>query len=422
MGQKKERILATIIILLVSILLLAIVHLNPWSLGTKLQGLAGAIPKGSMLPSGKTSGGSLSANQQNNPNVLSDQSGNGPSGGGQSDQQDGSGTGGYVGYCGDNICNPLTEDSASCSQDCPSVCGDHSCTRDENPQNCPVDCQTGCGNTICEPNETSANCPIDCGSANEVVVFNQTIDYREIFPELLDKIREKLNALGLGKIPIELVDAGTKNFTLFIEFSERKVRLGTYLSPRPQTTVSILIRNNTSQNYTDMDILVPIPKEAAADADQIQSPNQYTVIQKDPTLEFTVFKMPANGEKTFSYSIPDIILTKEQTQQFPNPLVVNFRPIRPEELPTIGCHSHTECPGAICHEKRCIDQECYSLKQPPGTPCGPGLECTPELACKEKPTTPYSRPASLLEWPSLLLIGLIFMLSAWIIKEYASEN
>jgi hypothetical protein len=207
-----------------------------------------------------------------------------------------------------------------------------------------------------------------------------------------------------------------------MEFSERKTQVGTFQSARSFTAVSILIQNNRPQNYTEVELLVPVPKEAAANAGELQSANEYSIIQQDPALQFVLYKLPANEGKLIMYSIPDKVLTLEETRAFPNPIVINFRPIRLEDLPTVGCHSDSECSVPTCFEPRCIDQECYKLRQPPGSSCGPGLECTPSLACQEKPASQYSQPTSLLELPSLVLIVIIFGLAIWIIKEYATEN
>jgi hypothetical protein len=324
-------------------------------------------------------------------------------------------------FCGDRSCNAPTETSASCPIDCPAICGDKACTRTENAFTCPTDCGTGCGDLVCQENESPSVCPTDCGMPNETVIFNQTIDYREIVPGNPIQIIGYLKTIGLTKTPIETIDAATKNFSMTMEFSERKTIIGGYQSPQSFTTVSVLVKNNQPQNYTDVEVLIPIPKEAASSANQIQSPNQYTVIQQDPALQFILYKLPANGEKLITFSLPDIVLTKEQSLLFSNPIITNFRLVSAEELSTAGCHSDSDCSVPICFDSRCIDQECYKLRQPPGTSCGPGLECTPNATCQEKRVTPYNQPRSLLELPSLILIIVIFGLAVWIIKEYASE-
>lgn len=399
MAKKKELILALSLLLLIAVLALVVIQ-PPWRGIARIQGLEVAIAGAQQAPSGNAGA-------------------NGDGGSSPQSPSEGGG-GGY--YCGNGICNLESETSATCPIDCEAVCGDKACTRTENLENCSVDCVAGCGNTVCESNETPSSCEIDCGAPNEVVIFNQTIDFREIVPESPLQIKGRLNAMGLNQIPIEILDAGTKNFSLKMEFSERKIRVGSYQSANPFTAVSIMVKNNRSQNYTDVELLIAVPKEAAFSASEIQSANQYTVIQQDPSLQFILYKLPSEGEKLVSYSIPGKVLTKEEAQQFPNPIVINFRPIRPEELPKVGCHSDSECAVPICHESRCIDQECYKLRQPPGTSCGAGMECTPALACQEKPATPYNKPISLLELPSLMLIVVIFVLAIWIIKEYATEN
>jgi len=419
MAKKKEHILALLLLLAIALISLVAIQFQWKGTTALIQGFGVAAAKGD-AGAGAGSGGpgslpSGEASQSSSRSSPEDGGGSPPGSLGGNDN----GGSGY--YCGDGTCNPESETSATCPADCPSVCGDKACTRTENVENCPVDCKAGCGNTVCETEESPASCPIDCGSPNEVVIFNQTIDYREIVPENPLQIKDRLNAMGLNQIPIEILDAGTKNFSLKMEFSERKILIGSYQPSSSFTAVSILIKNNRPQNYTDVELLVAVPKEAALNASETQSSNQYTVIQQDPALQFVLYKLPSEGEKLISYSIPDKVLTKEETQRFPNPIVVNFRPIRPEELPKVGCHSDSECPVPICHESRCIDQECYKLRQPPGTSCGPGMECNSSLVCQEKLTTPYNKPPSLLELPSLVLILVIFVLAVWIIKEYATE-
>ncbi|RKG95250.1 hypothetical protein D7X32_39630 [Corallococcus carmarthensis] len=41
--------------------------------------------------------------------------------------------------CGDNVCDPASEDRYSCPQDCTTVCGDGVCCQ-ESPSSCPQDC------------------------------------------------------------------------------------------------------------------------------------------------------------------------------------------------------------------------------------------------------------------------------------------
>lgn len=415
MEQKKERVLALALLLAVSLVALLAIQLQWNGTATIIQGFG--------IVSGGGGGPELPPNPP--PGIGGDDGGAPPplpSGeNGYSPPNSGGNEGsGY--YCGNRTCDSQSETSATCPADCEAVCGDKACTRTENLENCPVDCQAGCGNMVCESNETPSDCEIDCGEPNEVVIFNQTIDFREIVPESPLQIKDRLNALGLNQIPIEILDAGTKNFSLKMEFNERKIRVGSYQSANSLTAVSIMIKNNRQQDYTDVELLVAVPKEAAFNASEIQSSNQYTVIQQDPALQFVLYKLPSEGEKLVSYSVPNKVLTKEETQRFPNPIVVNFRPIRPEDLPKVGCHSDSECAVPICHESRCIDQECYKLRQPPGTSCGAGMECAPSLSCQEKVATPYNKPISLLELPSLMLIVVIFVLAIWIIKEYATEN
>ena len=71
-------------------------------------------------------------------------------------------------YCGDGACNPLTENEASCPDDCfqaPStVCNkDDICDSDygETRLNCAADCY--CGDGVCESSE-ELTCELDCGS------------------------------------------------------------------------------------------------------------------------------------------------------------------------------------------------------------------------------------------------------------------
>ncbi|MBT4731442.1 hypothetical protein HOB87_05700 [Candidatus Woesearchaeota archaeon] len=69
--------------------------------------------------------------------------------------------------CGDNVCNPLTENEYSCPSDCETTTLDL-CVEDgvcdytfgETNQNCPSDCF--CGDNVCQPSEESS-CSLDCG-------------------------------------------------------------------------------------------------------------------------------------------------------------------------------------------------------------------------------------------------------------------
>ena len=57
---------------------------------------------------------------------------------------------------------PGVEDSLGTTE--AAVCGDWSCSGDENTWNCQEDCGGGtCGDGICDPGEGCYYCPGDCG-------------------------------------------------------------------------------------------------------------------------------------------------------------------------------------------------------------------------------------------------------------------
>jgi hypothetical protein len=75
--------------------------------------------------------------------------------------------------CGDRICarpfegcecDPADTTCATCAIDCClSVCGDSQCTQGETPDTCEQDCGTGtCGDGTCRGIESAFNCPLDC--------------------------------------------------------------------------------------------------------------------------------------------------------------------------------------------------------------------------------------------------------------------
>mmetsp|Transcript_11015 Transcript_11015/g.23763 ORF Transcript_11015/g.23763 Transcript_11015/m.23763 type:complete len:852 (+) Transcript_11015:286-2841(+) len=70
----------------------------------------------------------------------------------------------YVGFCGDDYCDPKKETVTNCPRDCPPVCGDGFCTHNETAANCPQDCPAICGDGYCDRNrrENILTCPADC--------------------------------------------------------------------------------------------------------------------------------------------------------------------------------------------------------------------------------------------------------------------
>lgn len=321
-------------------------------------------------------------------------------------------------YCGDHVCSTQLEDAFSCPSDCPTVCGDDLCTGSETVQNCSKDCKTGCGNGVCESSENNS-CPADCGVVQEVVVFSETIDQQEIVPESVLDIQTRLKGLGL-KTSFEIISSGVANFKMVRQFDLRRFKIGKTVSEDLVTVVTLRIQNLSPTNFTEFEVVETIPKSVVSTARQIQSANLYSVIQEDPTIQFTLYKIPSFGEKIVSYTLP-LALTPEDVKLFINPLISNLQPISREELTRVGCHAPTECSSNTCFESRCIDQECYQLKQLPGTPCGPGNECNAQVQCVEKFFTPYTKPVSVLEFPSLVLIGVVLVLGLWIVKEYFVE-
>ncbi|PRQ05251.1 hypothetical protein [Enhygromyxa salina] len=69
-------------------------------------------------------------------------------------------------FCGDQVCDPLTESCQTCQADCDvcPYCGDGTCNGSEDCMQCAQDCEVcpGCGDDICDPQETCATCPQDC--------------------------------------------------------------------------------------------------------------------------------------------------------------------------------------------------------------------------------------------------------------------
>ena len=67
------------------------------------------------------------------------------------------------GWCGDDICDPGSEDCLSCAWDCGGcgpTCGDGTCTAGEEGS-CSADCGSFCGDGSCDAGEDSS-CPTDC--------------------------------------------------------------------------------------------------------------------------------------------------------------------------------------------------------------------------------------------------------------------
>ncbi|MBU0635510.1 hypothetical protein KKE06_00625 [Candidatus Micrarchaeota archaeon] len=328
---------------------------------------------------------------------------------------------GIIPYCGDTACDS-DEDAVTCSIDCPAVCGDAACTTGETPADCATDCVAGCGNGICEPKENSISCSNDCGSLQEIVTFDQSIFDETIEPENSQQIKKELDAIGLTNVSIESIEAAHNRIFQIARGFNHQRKESTYKEPYFVTSITIQIQNNTNKNYT-LEFIETIPKEIIQtySPTNTQSQSPLTVIQEDPVLQFLINKLEAGHSKTITYTIPNTILTKEQAQNFPNPIITQYREISQQELTTIGCQKHDECTQKTCNYSRCIDQECYYLPQPPGTSCGPGQECNPNQTCINKNIQPYTPPTNLLNLPALILIIAIIVLAVWIIKEYIRE-
>ncbi|MBI2082480.1 MAG: DUF4215 domain-containing protein [Deltaproteobacteria bacterium] len=63
--------------------------------------------------------------------------------------------------CGNGTCDAW-ENRASCPADCPISCGDRICEGSETNLTCAADCLDSCGNRTCDTGETSVTCPADC--------------------------------------------------------------------------------------------------------------------------------------------------------------------------------------------------------------------------------------------------------------------
>ena len=95
------------------------------------------------------------------------ESGDSGDGDGDTDTGDGDTDTGEDSFCGDQICDPLTETCQDCQADCGicPFCGDGMCNGDETCMLCALDCEVcpGCGDGVCDgQSETCANCPQDC--------------------------------------------------------------------------------------------------------------------------------------------------------------------------------------------------------------------------------------------------------------------
>jgi hypothetical protein len=66
-------------------------------------------------------------------------------------------------YCGDGKCQlSAGENTQTCPQDCPAICGDGACTGNETHASCRNDCPVDCGDGSCDGGETYQSCPSDC--------------------------------------------------------------------------------------------------------------------------------------------------------------------------------------------------------------------------------------------------------------------
>jgi hypothetical protein len=71
--------------------------------------------------------------------------------------------GAFAGSCGDAVCAP-GEDEWFCPADCAGqgYCGDATCDPTESRFTCAEDCPPFCGDTVCDPSESKTTCPVDC--------------------------------------------------------------------------------------------------------------------------------------------------------------------------------------------------------------------------------------------------------------------
>jgi len=246
-----------------------------------------------------------------------------------------------------------------------------------------------CGNRYCGQGEDCNSCARDCGECGATEDKPLTIAEKEIFS--LKKDYSSFSSEGQAIAgSAEGIDLLTKRFAAGHEFTiTRSLRVFSMFDSNGQSRgflnrMKVSVKNISGREINDIEVLESIPKEFAQSATQIASGLEFTIIEDDPLIGFSISSL-ANGETAeLAYDFNKTgqnLLETEKAFYAANPPVVLLK-----------AEENYGCLGKICDDldactvDSCMEGECVFLPK-----CSPEENCS-KGECIQKQETPAKIP------------------------------
>jgi len=226
-----------------------------------------------------------------------------------------------------------------------------------------------CGNGVCAGDENTSSCPADCPTKTKETVLEKVISKKPTAEEM----REKLTEAGASENAIEKASQAVGKTTVSRTIKVEKVTDNLTGEVTYQTTMTINI-NNPGKKKTNIKIIEFIPKSVTLNASQIKSDFEFTVLNEDPIIEFSVDEINSNQTKNLTYTINNEV-TNQAINEMIAPIVAEFAE---EEPLTDLCEGINNCDDLNpCTQNSCNSAtgECTYTNLTDKTSCGTNKEC-----------------------------------------------
>jgi len=171
------------------------------------------------------------------------------------------------------------------------------------------------------------------------------------------------------------------------------------------TGITVKVKNNSDKKWTDVKVVVEIPKNVASSATKVTSGFAMRVLKEDPIIEFTIPEINVGQTVDLVYNV-----TKSITEETANAIPLGIVAAYVESEPCEG----VVCPVEVCKIGECNPgtEMCEYTNKADGTACEGSKECRGGICvAKAAPVAPPEEPAPM-DYTLLIILAVIVILAA----------
>lgn len=198
-------------------------------------------------------------------------------------------------------------------------------------------------------------------------------------------------------------------------FFSREMKTVALLGPEGITAYKAIftlsLKNVSGSVLENVSLIETIPKEIALNAGLVESDSNFSVLENDPVIKFSLGAMAMDGVKKTSYSV---ILSENQAkaaedsfQEMKTPLALI--PVSENDCTGIKCNDFNPCTKDYCAEGECI----YSS-------LAEGTACETDMACIKGNCEKFKN-ADLLLVLGIVIIAIV-LLSALLLQKNRKKS